>query len=235
MDKKTLIKEKSRILADALDSLILDFDGYVYDPLSYAWDMHEKYLDMAVAEKQKVFFLGMNPGPFGMCQTGVPFGDIETVKEHLKLEGVVKTPVRQCPKRPVEGLAIRRKEMSGRRFWKSVFETLSPSQFFSFATVFNYCPLAFLDENGRNVTPDKLSIRDKRAVFSLCDGYLCDVLDLIQPEICVGIGGFASERLSKFSDNVITFTHPSPLNRKSAEFYPQEAIKQIRRLYENYC
>lgn len=235
MDKKTLIKEKSRLLASLLDSLSLDFDGYVYNPLSYAWDMHEKYIDIAVTEKQKIFFLGMNPGPFGMCQTGVPFGDIETVRNCLKLDGIVNMPTSQCPARPVEGLAIKRREMSGRRFWGSVFEVFSPAQFFSFSTVFNYCPLAFLDAGGRNVTPDKLSAKDRRAIFNLCDGYLCDVLNLIRPEICVGIGGFATERLSKFFDNVITFTHPSPLNRKSAEFYPQEAMKKIRRLYENYC
>lgn len=235
MDKKSLIKEKSRLLAEKLDALSLDFNGYIYNPLSYAWDMHEKYLDLAVTENQKVFFLGMNPGPFGMCQTGVPFGDIGTVRDYLCMDGVVETPRVQCPKRPVEGLGIKRREISGRRLWGAVSSVFPPGVFFSFATVFNYCPLAFLDKDGRNVTPDRLCKDDREKVFGLCDGYLGYVLSLICPELCIGVGGFASERLSRYSDNVITFTHPSPLNRRSAEFYPEKAAQEIRRIYEDLC
>ena len=49
--------------------------AYAYNPLEYAWEIHRQYLELAGDGKKKVVFLGMNPGPYGMAQTGVPFGD----------------------------------------------------------------------------------------------------------------------------------------------------------------
>lgn len=44
---------------------------YVYNPLEYAWDTHRCYVETYCQPGQSVLFLGMNPGPFGMAQTGV--------------------------------------------------------------------------------------------------------------------------------------------------------------------
>lgn len=44
---------------------------YVYNPLEYAWDTHRLYAEKYCHSGQSVLFLGMNPGPFGMAQTGV--------------------------------------------------------------------------------------------------------------------------------------------------------------------
>lgn len=44
---------------------------YTYNPLEYAWDTHRCYVETYCQEGQSVLFLGMNPGPFGMAQTGV--------------------------------------------------------------------------------------------------------------------------------------------------------------------
>ncbi|MEP6821525.1 MAG: single-stranded DNA-binding protein, partial [Chthoniobacterales bacterium] len=46
--------------------------AYIYNPLDYAWPAHETYLRRYGATRKSVIFLGMNPGPFGMAQTGVP-------------------------------------------------------------------------------------------------------------------------------------------------------------------
>lgn len=215
-----------------LDSLSLEFSGYIYDPLSYAGEMHDRYLAMSVREDQKVMFLGMNPGPFGMMQTGVPFGDIDSVKGFLGLDGTVKKPHVMCPERPVEGMATTRREMSGRRIWGAVESEFTRDEFFDFAAVMNWCPLCFLDDKGRNVTPDKLSKEDRAKFYPICDEWLGDVIRVIDPDILVGIGNFTAGRMRGFGKEVIVMPHPSPLNRGSAAFYPEEAARFMRGLYE---
>ena len=54
---------------------------HVYNPLEYAWDMHRAYLKRYGAGHPRTLLVGMNPGPFGMAQTGVPFGDAGMVRE----------------------------------------------------------------------------------------------------------------------------------------------------------
>lgn len=72
--EKALIKS-ARTLIEKMGKLrFSEPTAFVYNPLDYAWGIHEKYLKLAGQGKKKVIFLGMNPGPFGMAQTGVPFG-----------------------------------------------------------------------------------------------------------------------------------------------------------------
>ena len=44
---------------------------YTYNPLEYAWETHRCYVEKYCQAGQSILFLGMNPGPFGMAQTGV--------------------------------------------------------------------------------------------------------------------------------------------------------------------
>lgn len=44
---------------------------YIYNPLEYAWETHSCYVEKYCRSGQRILFLGMNPGPFGMAQTGV--------------------------------------------------------------------------------------------------------------------------------------------------------------------
>ena len=60
--------------------------AFVYNPLEYAWSAHEQYLRLAAGDKKKVVFLGMNPGPFGMVQTSVPFGEVTAAGEEEEEE-----------------------------------------------------------------------------------------------------------------------------------------------------
>lgn len=104
---------------------------HVYNPLIYAQNTVEKYFDKYGQGTKKVLFLGMNPGPFGMAQTGIPFGEIAAVKDWLKLEGEVGKPEEEHPDRPVMGFNCHRSEVSGQRIWalyKDRFGT--PEKFF---------------------------------------------------------------------------------------------------------
>ncbi|XP_076259988.1 single-strand selective monofunctional uracil DNA glycosylase-like [Rhynchophorus ferrugineus] len=90
---------------------------YVYDPTDYASEPSEKYIEEYCQDTKQVLFVGMNPGPFGMCQTGVPFGDTEWVKNWLGIEGKIDKPLPECSARPVDGFKCTKKERSGHRFW----------------------------------------------------------------------------------------------------------------------
>jgi single-strand selective monofunctional uracil DNA glycosylase len=144
--------------------------AHVYRPLDYAWPMVEAYVSRFGNGPKEVLFLGMNPGPFGMAQTGVPFGDVVSVRDWMKLDAKVTAPRATHPKRPVLGLDCPRVEVSGRRLWGAVaLRHPEPETFFSRAWVMNYCPLLFLGENGANITPDKLVKAERDACEAICD------------------------------------------------------------------
>ncbi|RVE72797.1 hypothetical protein OJAV_G00041190 [Oryzias javanicus] len=65
---------------------------HIYNPLEYAWDTHRCYVEKYCRAGQSVLFVGMNPGPFGMAQTGVPFGEVRSVVDWLKITGEVRSP-----------------------------------------------------------------------------------------------------------------------------------------------
>jgi single-strand selective monofunctional uracil DNA glycosylase len=192
--------------------------GTVYNPLAYARIPAEAYLERFAASSCRMVFLGMNPGPWGMAQTGVPFGEITAARDWLGIHGAVGVPHRVHPRVPVTGFACTRSEVSGRRLWGLLRETYGTAEAFARdACVANYCPLLFLDTEGRNLTPDRLSRADRDALFPACDEYLATLLDLLKPQWVVGVGAFAAARLRAVNDDgpggaVITLPHPSPAN-----------------------
>ena len=64
----------------------------VYNPLHYARRSHELYLRRFGGGSKEVVLVGMNPGPFGMAQTGVPFGDVSMVRDWMGIEAPVDRP-----------------------------------------------------------------------------------------------------------------------------------------------
>src|SRR5437667_10259911 len=157
--------------------------AYVYNPLHYAWDPHEAYLRKFGSGPKRVIFLGMNPGPFGMVQTGVPFGEIAAVRDWLRVTGVVGKPNQEHPRRPIYGFDCSRSEVSGERLWSLFAKRFGrPNQFFAEHMVMNYCPLAFLESTGRNRTPDKLLPSERTALFTVCDEHLQTIVEVLQPE-----------------------------------------------------
>jgi single-strand selective monofunctional uracil DNA glycosylase len=195
--------------------------AYVYNPLEYAKKPHDTYLKLYGTSPREVLLLGMNPGPFGMAQTGVPFGEITATREWLKIEEAVKQPPRIHPKRPVEGFDCKKSEVSGRRLWgwaKNRF--INPETFFDRYFVANYCPLIFIEEGGRNRTPDKLPKAEREPLFEACDRALIALVDYFSPSYLVGVGAFAEKRAQvclKENDDLTIgkITHPSPANPRA--------------------
>jgi single-strand selective monofunctional uracil DNA glycosylase len=189
--------------------------AHVYNPLDYAWAAHEKYLRKFGNSTKRVIFLGMNPGPFGMAQTGIPFGEISAVRDWLGIHAEIKRPELEHPKRPISGFDCARSEVSGRRLWKLFADRYGPAeQFFKEHFVVNYCPLAFCGQTGCNLTPDKLHKTECEKLFKLCDQHLHRVLQILEPEWLIGIGGFAARRAETASVNLKVrigqILHPSP-------------------------
>mgnify|MGYP001285290266 CR=1 FL=1 len=186
----------------------------VYNPLDYAWDLHRQWLERYGRGKKQVLLLGMNPGPFGMVQTGVPFGEVEAVRSFLGLRGQVRKPAVEHPRRPIEGLDCRRAEVSGRRLWGWVAARhVLPQRFAQRFFVHNYCPLAFLGETGANLTPDKLPRSETEPLFALCDRFLRQVVALLEPQWVVGVGAFAEQRARNVLGTRVQIgriPHPSP-------------------------
>ena len=139
----------------------------VYNPLDYAWAAHESYLRNCAVSPARIVFLGMNPGPYGMAQTGVPFGEIPHVRDWIGINQCVRKPESEHPARPVEGFNCTRSEVSGRRLWGLFKERfVHPEEFFAEHFVANYCPLVFMEESGRNRTPDKLPAEECAELYA---------------------------------------------------------------------
>jgi len=233
--KEALI-HRTALFSAQVDSLEFSFEGFIYNPLDYAWAMHSAYLLRYINEGVKVFFLGMNPGPFGMAQTGVPFGDVEMVTEWFKLAKEIGKPPREHPKRPILGLQCKRREVSGTRLWSLMGERFGSAEaFFAQHAVMNYCPLVFVDkgEGGRNIVPQKLKKGERDALETVCDAYLDDVLRLIKPRYLVGIGQYAKEKLlgSKrrlgLPNGVFSVLHPSPSSPLANQGWSELATRQL--------
>lgn len=206
--------------------------SHVYNPLDYAWAPHEQYLRRYGTGRKRIVFLGMNPGPFGMVQTGVPFGEIEAVRNWMGIEAPVNKPAVENPKRPIEGFACARSEVSGRRLW-GLFSQHFPraDDFFAEHFVANYCPLAFFD-HGRNLTPDKLPASETAPLEAACDAHLRAVVEVLEPEWLIGVGGFAearaAEALAGMEVRIGRVLHPSPASPAANRGWAEAAEKQLR-------
>lgn len=213
----------------------LDFNPpvtHVYNPLEYAWEPYQQYLKRYGAGPKKIILLGMNPGPWGMAQTGVPFGEVSVVREWLKIEAAVGAPDTLHPKRPIQGFGCKRREVSGRRLWGWAQSTfITPQRFFDRFFVANYCPLMFFDTKGRNITPNQLKVADRRPLLAVCDQALVHMVDNLKPEHVVGVGKFAYERamtaLKNRNTTVGCVTHPSPSNPKANRGWEKAAAKDF--------
>ncbi len=205
---------------------------YVYNPLVYARPPHEVYLRRHAATRKRVILLGMNPGPFGMAQTGVPFGAVEVVRSWLGIEGPVGRPPREHPKRPVQGLACPRNEVSGARLWGAIAERFgTPERFFRRHFVANLCPLLFLEASGRNRTPDALRRPERDALLDSCRRHLRRLVELLEPEWVVGVGAFAAEQareaLRGTQVRVARILHPSPANPRAGKDWGLRVAREL--------
>ncbi|MBN9422297.1 MAG: single-stranded DNA-binding protein [Candidatus Accumulibacter sp. 66-26] len=222
----------ARTLSAAVDALpFAPPVSHVYNPLDYAWAPHEAYLRRYGAQRKRIVFLGMNPGPFGMVQCGVPFGEIDAVRDWMGIEAPIGKPARENPKRPVEGFACTRSEVSGRRLWSLFRERFGTADaFFAEHFVANYCPLAFFD-HGRNLTPDKLPAAEAAPLYAACDAHLRALVAALQPEWVIGIGAFAEARaveaLAGLPLRIGRVLHPSPASPAANRGWSEAATRQM--------
>jgi single-strand selective monofunctional uracil DNA glycosylase len=223
-------------LADAVDLLRFGAPTHtVYNPLRYAWKGHEGYLRRHANSTKKIIFLGMNPGPYGMAQTGVPFGEIELVRDWIGVEAGIDKPANEHPKRLIEGFACARSEVSGRRLWGAFRERYGEAEhFFADHLVENYCPLVFMEEGGKNRTPDKMPASETGPLYAACDRHLREVCEILQAEWLIGVGAFAEGRAKEAMKGsgikVGRILHPSPASPAANRGWSEQATKQLAAL-----
>ncbi|MBN2339866.1 MAG: single-stranded DNA-binding protein [Deltaproteobacteria bacterium] len=207
---------------------------YVYNPLQYAREPLVQYIQKYAVVKT-VLWVGMNPGPFGMAQTGVPFGDISMVRDFLQIQGRLRDLPLQHPKRPIEGFDCARSEVSGTRLWGFAREKFkTPESFFSNFFVVNYCPLVFMGETGKNITPDKLPAVEKEALFDACDEALRRTAIAMKSPMVIGVGAFARGVCERSLDGlnipVGQLLHPSPASPAANRGWAAAAEKQLKQM-----
>ena len=209
---------------------------HVYNPLVHARRPHVAYLRQYARESARVLYLGMNPGPYGMAQTGVPFGEVASVRDWMGIEAPVTPPEGEHPKRPIQGFACTRSEVSGARLWGAIRDHYgTPERFFAEAFVINYCPLVFMEASGRNFTPDKLPARTRARLFDACDRHLVRTVELFAPEWVIGVGKFAEDRARQAlaaagradTVQVGTVLHPSPASPAANRGWAEQARNQL--------
>jgi single-strand selective monofunctional uracil DNA glycosylase len=209
----------------------------VYRTLDYTWEAHRLYLERFGKGRKRVVFLGMNPGPFGMAQTGVPFGEVAAVRDWMGIETAIGKPVPEHPKRPIEGFACKRSEVSGRRLWGLFAERFeNAGAFFKDHFVLNYCPLVWMSATGANLTPDKLPTSEMAPVEAACQQHLREVIALMKPSFLIGVGAYAEDRLRQAATGchsdaeVGRILHPSPASPAANRGWAEAASGQLAAL-----
>ena len=205
---------------------------HVYNPLVYARKAYDMYLKRYAAPNKEIVLVGMNPGPWGMAQTGVPFGEIDAVKNWLNIETDVGTPRDMHPKKPVTGFACTRREVSGKRLWGWAHKSFGTAEnFFKRFFVANYCPLLFMDSSGRNRTPSNLRMAERKPLQDICDRALRRTIDFLNPRYVIGIGTYARDRareaLTEGELVIGGLTHPSPANPKANRGWENAVMRDL--------
>ena len=226
------LKQAARRLSLECDKAITNLQkaeavAHATNPLDYAWPHHEQFIEQWGGLGATTLLLGMNPGPWGMAQTGVPFGATQVARDFLRIEAKeLTTPANAHPKRPIVGMDLERQEVSGTRLWNLMEELYgSPESTFADLFVVNHCPLLLLGERGQNITPDKVPKSLIEPVLEACDDHLREVVDIMGITRIVGVGKYAEKRArlalnagkkgpGKASDGrdveITTCWHPSP-------------------------
>lgn len=213
---------------------------HVYNVLSYAWDAHSWYTTQYGNAHRDILLVGMNPGPWGMTQTGVPFGEVSAVRDWMgmPLSIPIGRPDNEHPKRPVQGLNCSRMEVSGDRLWNQWAREVygdDPKAFFGKYFVYSYCPLLFLEASGKNRPPNVLRASERRGLIEVCDEALREIVSALEPRLVVGVGTWATERAKDALKDrveeglrVRCLLHPSPASPKANRGWADAAKKTMQ-------
>ena len=234
-----MIEASSKLRDDVkkfADSLVKEGSvDTVYNPLAYAWEPHRAYLELASGEGAKTLLLGMNPGPHGMGQMGIPFAATSVVRDLLKITDLeVGQPRNPHPKRSVSGLDWPKEEVSGTRLWGLLADEYgSAESIFKSVFLLNHCPLMlFSGKRATNITPDKISGPTTQALLERCDEHLREVVDIMQIRRVIGVGRYSEKRalnaLSGIDISVTTCWHPSPASPLANRNKGEDWKKNVR-------
>jgi single-strand selective monofunctional uracil DNA glycosylase len=208
---------------------------HVYNPLEYAREVFAEYACRYGSAAKETVLVGMNPGPWGMAQTGVPFGEVSMVRDWMKIAGTIGKPPREHPARRVLGFECPRSEVSGRRLWGWAQEQFgTPQRFFQRFYVANYCPLLFMESSGRNLTPDKLSATERAALEAACDSALRKTIGFLKPRFVIGVGNYAEKcatrSLAGMDLTIGRILHPSPASPAANKDWAAQVARQMKNL-----
>jgi single-strand selective monofunctional uracil DNA glycosylase len=196
-----------------------------YQPLEYAWRPFQDFLQLMQDGPKEVLFLGMNPGPHGMAQTGVPFGSVGIVREWFQITKEVSQPFNVHPALAIDGFSHKKQEVSGQRFWglmRQRFETVQA--FFKTQAVHSFCPLLFFAKSGANVTPERLPKEIRTPLLDPCIQALRELVELWKPQAVVALGAWAqtmAQASLKTTARLVKIPHPSPANPNSRNWLTQ--------------
>ncbi len=227
-----------RELADELRPLkFSDPVTHTYLTVDYARVGYEAYLETFANSKKRTLLLGMNPGPYGMAQTGVPFGEIAAVRDWMKLLPEIGKPGNEHPKRKISGMDCEKSEVSGRRLWGLFAEHFPDAKdFFKDHLVINFCPLIWMKDTGANLTPDKIRATEMSAVDAACQKHLRRLIEILEPQYLIGVGAYAKNQMSTAQEylggtaTIGKILHPSPASPAANRGWAEVAERQLREI-----
>ena len=192
----------------------------VWNPPLYTEEIYRRFLQRYPPKPSPILLLGLNPGPHGMAQTGIPFTDCRTASQLLD----ISLPI---PGKAPTDLARRLKKPTGR--WRSTYErsSLGIYRFLrlgwnnsledAFARVYfaNPCPLLFLTAEGKNVTPADPILKRLPEIADLRREAVRRSGALLAPSSVVCLGSDAFSVMGKAAselvgpENVHAYPHPA--------------------------
>lgn len=236
MGTSSKLIEAGRLLADELRPL--EFSEpvtHTYLTVDYAREGYEAYLEKFAGTPKRVLMLGMNPGPYGMAQTGVPFGEIAAVRDWMGLSPSIGRPENEHPKRKIMGMGCPKSEVSGRRLWGLFSEKFPNAEdFFKDHLVINFCPLVWMKDTGANLTPDKIKADEMKPVDAACQRHLLRLIELLDPQYLIGVGAYAEKKLIAARDELGhraetgKILHPSPASPAANRGWAEAAQRQLQ-------
>ena len=91
-----------------------------------------------------------------------------------------------------------------------------------------------MEETGRNRTPDKLPATEAAPLMETCDAHLRSVVEILEPEWLVAVGGFAEKRaetaLNGLKVSIGKILHPSPASPPANRGWAEQATRQMKAL-----
>ena len=238
---------------ESLAPRIASITGWkVWNPGRYGERWHASFRRTYPLRPRPILILGLNPGPYGMAQTGIPFTDIKRLRE--RLPAAAGAILRRAGRLEIPGLAPRSlRPFLGRTFESSsvrVYRFLdlgwgSAEEGWRHVAVANPCTLLFMDGTGKNRTPADLASAGGRGgrgrdaaheIRETCDrlrrATAREAMEAVHPRGVILLGKDVGKALGEQvvealgASAVVTWEHPA---RAVPEKWAQGLLAEIQR------